>query len=116
MHRHHAHIDAQFEQAQNCCRDALKAVAAAQRRAEMLAQDNAALVLQLNARPTAKQHSHLQRQVELMYSMFGNSVNVTCYKECLLPQFSNSKCDAHLTLAEGLAQFSESKVILSLVL
>ena len=47
-----------------CSRDALKAVAAAQRRAEMLAQDNAALVLQLNARPTTKQHSHLQRQVD----------------------------------------------------
>ncbi len=45
------------------CRDALKAVATAQRRAEMLAADNAALVMQLNARPTAKQHSHLQRQV-----------------------------------------------------
>ena len=45
------------------CRDALKAVATAQRRAEMMAADNAALVMQLNARPTAKQHSHLQRQV-----------------------------------------------------
>jgi hypothetical protein len=37
----------------------------------MLAQDNAALVLQLNARPTAKQHSHLQRQVELMHISVG---------------------------------------------
>ena len=45
------------------CRDALKAVAGAQRRAEMLAADNAALVMQLNTRPTAKQHAHLQRQV-----------------------------------------------------
>ena len=51
-------------------RDALKAVATAQRRAEMMAADNAALVMQLNARPTAKQHAHLQRQVTVVQLSF----------------------------------------------
>ena len=43
---------------------AARKVAEAERRAEVLAEENASLVLQLNARPTTKAFGNFKRQVE----------------------------------------------------
>ena len=48
------------------CRGTARRQAQAEHKADVLAEENASLILELNARPTAKQYKSLQRQMDIL--------------------------------------------------
>ena len=49
-----------------CCRAAARREAQSEHKADVLAEENASLILELDARPTAKQYKSLQRQMDIL--------------------------------------------------
>lgn len=48
------------------CRGKARRQARAEHKADVLAEENASLILELDARPTAKQYKSLQRQMDIL--------------------------------------------------
>ena len=48
------------------CRGSARRQAQAEHKADVLAEENASLILELDARPTAKQYKSLQRQMDIL--------------------------------------------------
>lgn len=55
------------------CREAARREAQAEHKADVLAEENASLILELDARPTAKQYKSLQRQVDVLERKLSDS-------------------------------------------
>ena len=55
------------------CRGKARQQAQAEHKADVLAEENASLILELDARPTAKQYKSLQRQMDILERRLNDS-------------------------------------------
>jgi len=55
------------------CRGTARRQAQAEHKADVLAEENASLILELDARPTAKQYKSLQRQMDILERRLNDS-------------------------------------------
>ena len=60
-------------------REAARREAQAEHKADVLAEENASLILELDARPTAKQYKSLQRQMDILERKLNESKHAQEY-------------------------------------